>query len=132
MSEWTREELAKRSDEQIAVIAARITNRLAKWRTWLASWQMGTQLDGHGPTKAVKNHHERTILLRAEVNALTALLIDKGVFTERELTEQVILECEMLAEQFSKAYPGVSAAGDGLSYLLPEAGETMRGLGFPP
>lgn len=48
-------------------------NRLAKWRTVFAGWQLGTRARGDPESDAVRDHREATIMLRAEVNALTAL-----------------------------------------------------------
>ena len=127
MADWTREELAKRSDEQIPVIADRFTNRLAKWRLVFAGWQLGTRLDGDPECQAVRDHREVTMLLRAEVNALTKLCLDAGVFTARELTEQVIVECEHLSEAFERKFPGMTATDAGIAYELPLAAETMKG-----
>jgi len=60
-------------------------NKFAKWRTWFASWQLGTRSDHDGECSAVKDHREVTMLLRAEVNALTKVLIDKGVNDDHRL-----------------------------------------------
>lgn len=127
MGEWTRETLAQRSDDQVAEISFRITNRLAKWRSVFTGWQLGTRLKGDPESDSVRNHHERTILLRAEVNALTCCLIDAGVITSRSFTEQLILECEHLDEQYAKLFPGMTATDDGIAYQLPLAAETMKG-----
>lgn len=127
MGEWTQEALAQRSDDQVAAIASRITNRLAKWRSVFAGWQLGTRVKGDPESDAVRNHREATILLRAEVNALTCCLIEAGVITSRSFTEQLILECEHLDEQYAKFFPGISAHDHGIDYKLPEAAETMKG-----
>jgi hypothetical protein len=124
---WTREELAKRSDAQIADIVHRVTNRLAKWRSTFAGWQLGTRLDTDPESQAVRHHREMSIMLRAEVNALTKCLIDAGVFTAREFTEQVIVECEHLDREYEKKFPGFSSTDIGMNMKLPEAAETMRG-----
>lgn len=45
-------------------------NKLAKWRSVFAGWQLGTRLKEDPECQAVKDHREVTILLRAEVSAL--------------------------------------------------------------
>jgi len=51
-------------------------NRLAKWRTVFASWQLGTRLAmGDGELAAVKNHHEATLFQCVELDAFVQLLI---------------------------------------------------------
>ena len=132
MGEWTREELAKRSDEQLAAIADRVANRVSKWRSVFSGWQLGTRSADDGESRALRDHREATLLLRAETNALTALCLDAGVFTRRDLTAQMILELEHLDEAFASRFAGMSATDDGIAYELPLASETMRRLGFPP
>lgn len=127
MGEWTREALAARDDDQVAAISDRILNRLCKWRSVFAGWQLGTRLDTDPESQAVRDHREVTMLLRAEVNALTKCLIDAGVITPRSFTEQVILEAEHLDSAFARKFPGISATDDGIVYELPRAAETMKG-----
>jgi hypothetical protein len=124
---WTLEELAKRSDDQIADIAARVTNRLTKWRSTFAGWQLGTRLDTDPESQAVRDHREVTMLMRAELNALTACCITAGLFTAREFTEQVIVECERLDQAYERRFPGFSSSDIGMTMKLPEAAETMKG-----
>ena len=126
MGEWTREQLASRTDEQVAAIADRVLNRLAKWRSVFAGWQLGTRLDSDAECRAVRDHREITILLRTEVNALTKCLIDAGVITSRSFTEQLIVEAEHLDESYQDKFPGMSATDDGIAYDLPRAAETMK------
>jgi hypothetical protein len=58
----------------------RVLNRLAKWRTVFASWQLGTRLTfGDGELAAVKDHHEATLLERVELDTLIGLLRDAQV-----------------------------------------------------
>lgn len=127
MSEWTRDELAKRSDEQIAALVDRFANRLAKWRSVFAGWQLGTRAIGDPESDAVRDHREVTMLMRAEINALTKLCIDAGVFTQRDLSEQLILECEHLSEAYAEKFPGMTATDDGIAYDVELARETMKG-----
>jgi hypothetical protein len=124
---WTREDLGKRNDDQIAAIADRVTNKLAKWRSVFAGWQLGTRLDTDPECQAVRDHREVTMLMRAEINALTKCCLDAGVFTAREFTEQLIVECDHLSESYEKKFPGMEATDDGIAYSLPEAAKTMKG-----
>jgi hypothetical protein len=124
---WTRDELAKRSDDQVAAIATRVCNRLAKWRSVFAGWQLGTRLDTDPESQAVRDHREVTMLMRAEINALTACCIEAGLFTARQFTEQMILEAEHLSVAYSEKFPGMTATDDGITYDLLVAAETMKG-----
>lgn len=124
--------------EELSERSYRAINKLAKWRSVFAGWQLGTRSRADGETRAVKDHREVTMLLRAEVNALTGLLIRKGVFTAEEFTEQLIAEAIHLDAEYEKRFPGFStemdeATGDeGVHMEMPLAGETMREMGFPP
>lgn len=107
-------------------------NKLAKWRKFFASWQLGTRADTDGEYKAVANLRELFILLRAEQSALTGLMIRKGVFTQREFQDALEAEARLLDQDYENSYPGFSTSLSGLNMKLPEARETMRRLGFPP
>ena len=106
--------------------------KLTKWRKFFASWQLGTRADGDGESRAVRNHRELSILLRAEVSALTGLLMRKGVFTQQEWQASLEAEAKALDHAYEETYPGWRSTPDGLSMKMPEALETMRKLGFPP
>jgi hypothetical protein len=106
--------------------------KLAKWRKFFASWQLGTRPDSDGESKAVRHHREATILLRAELSALTGLLIRKGLIAQAEFGAELEKEAARLDQDYADAFPGWSTTPDGLSMKLPEAADTMRRLGFPP
>ena len=106
--------------------------KLTKWRKFFASWQLGSRPDSDGECRAVRDHREVTILLRAELTALTGLLIRKGVITQRELGDALEFEAVQLDADYARAYPGWSSTPGGLSMKMPEALDTMRRLGFPP
>lgn len=101
-------------------------NRLAKWRAVFAGWQLGSRPKDDPECQAVRDHREVTILLRAEVTALTGLLIRKGVFTGKEFTEAVGEEADQLSADYARRFPGMEATDDGIAYHLPEAASTMK------
>jgi hypothetical protein len=107
-------------------------NKVAKWRKFFASWQLGTRLDTDGEYKAVADQRELLILLRVEVTALTDILLKKGVITEAEFQAALEREARTLDKDYQAKFPGFSTSQGGLHMKLPEAGETMRRLGFPP
>lgn len=114
------------TDEQLAKHADKVLQRLCKWRNLFAGWQLGTRLADDPEAKAVKDHREVTILLRAEVTALTGLMIGKGVFTAREFTEALADEAEKLDRDYSSRFPGVRSDDTGLVFDQ-RAIETLRG-----
>lgn len=90
-------------------------NVLAKWRVLFTGWQLGTRLKGDPEGDAVRDHRELTILLRAEVSALTGLLLEKGVFTDDEWLAALEREAKQLCEDYERKFPGVTAHEDGLT-----------------
>jgi hypothetical protein len=88
--------------------------RLAKWRVLLTGWQLGTRPKGDPEGDAVRDHREATLMLRADVNALTALLLAKGVCTLDEFTAALENEADLLCAGYEVRFPGVRADDDGL------------------
>ncbi len=94
--------------------AARALDRLTKWRAVFAGWQLGTRADTDPECRAVRDHREVTILLRAEVSTLTGLLIEKGVFTGEEFTAALEREAEQLSADYSRRFRGMKATDVGI------------------
>jgi hypothetical protein len=109
--------------------AAAALNRLTKWRSVFASWQLGTRSDTDPECRAVKDHRELTILLRAEVSVLTGLLLKKGVFSEEEFEVALENEADELSADYSKRFPGMEATEHGIAYDIAKLREhgTMDG-----
>jgi hypothetical protein len=62
-------------------------NRITKWRSVFAGWQLGSRLKGDPECDAVRDHREISILQRVEVSALKQVLVQAGAFTEEEFGE---------------------------------------------
>lgn len=104
-------------------------NRLTKWRGWFAGWQLGTRPKGDPESDAVRDHREATILLRAELTALTGLLMRKGLITSKEFTQALAEEADALSEGYARRFPGVRATDEGITMdpvVMREHG-TMKG-----
>ncbi|HEX3640142.1 MAG TPA: hypothetical protein VHV10_02505 [Ktedonobacteraceae bacterium] len=67
-------------------------NKLTKWRSVFASWQLGTRVKGNPEGDAIRDHREVTILLTAENSAFIQLLLNKHVFTLEEFEQRVQAE----------------------------------------
>lgn len=78
----------------------------------------GSTFDTDGRHKAWMDLFEKVIFARAELNALTKLLIDKGVFTQAEWLSQVTDEAAWLFEQEMKHWPEIEVAEDGKSFAI--------------
>lgn len=100
--------------------------RLTKWRAVFAGWQLGTRASSDPECQAVRDHREVTILLRAEVNTLTALLLRAGVFTSEELERALEQEAEQLNADYARRFPGMTATDSGITYDA-RAAATMKG-----
>lgn len=109
----------------------RLGNKLAKWRLVFAGWQLGTRPREDGESRAVKDHREVTMLIRAEVNAFTSILLKKGICTAEEWTAQLCEEYAYLDSLYEKKFPGFKTRDDGLDIDGPVAQRTMRELNFP-
>jgi hypothetical protein len=92
----------------------RALNRLVKWRSILTGWQLGTREKGDPTSDAVRDHREVTLLLRAEVNALAMLMLEKSVFSGEEWDRQLVIEAKHLEEALEKQFPGARASDDGM------------------
>jgi hypothetical protein len=90
-------------------------NILTKWRTLFTGWQLGTRPKGDPEGDAVRDHREVTILLRAEMSALVGLLLAKGVYTSEEWLAALELEAGLLAQDYERRFPGVTAHENGLT-----------------
>ena len=101
--------------------------RLAKWRTLFAGWQLGTRAKGDPEGDAVRDHREVTILLRAEMNALLGLLVEKEVITFEEFAVALEREADLLSADYAKRFPGIRAVDHGLEFVPHIAADTMRG-----
>jgi hypothetical protein len=89
-------------------------NRLGKWRVLFSGWQLGTRPKGDPECDAVRDFQEARLIQRAELTAITSLLLSKGVCTEDELREAMADEADALNAQLEKRFPGVVATDIGL------------------
>lgn len=107
-------------------------NKLHKWRTIFVSWQLGTRSNTDGEALAVGDHRSVTLIMRAELNALVALMVKKGVFTEEEYVTQIIEEAQQQDKDMEERFPGVRASPVGLIFNAVQFMQTQKKLHFPP
>jgi len=107
-------------------------NRLCKWRAFYAGWQLGTRPSHDGPTKAIRDATDARLVSRAELNALTSLLIEHGVFTHEQWADRVAKAADTLSADLEADYPGFRVdPATGLLTMTADAVGTMQRLGFP-
>lgn len=102
-------------------------NRIAKWRAVFTGWQLGTRPKSDPEAQAVSDAREAQILMRVELNALLALLIDKGVINRDEYTHSILTECEHFEKLLQRKFPGFRAADEGMIMDAQRAAETTKG-----
>ncbi len=102
-------------------------NKLCKWRSVFAGWQLGTRPSTDPECQAVRDHREVTMLLRTEMNALTALLIEKGVIKQEDFQDQLLIDAELLDKQYEERFPGFKTSHDGVDIDVQKAAQTMKG-----
>ena len=120
------------SSEGIRAAYERAIQRLCKWRTVFIGWMYGTVPDGTPGLKAHKDRVDAQIMHRVELNALTTLLIHKGVFTREEFMVQLVEECGHKEREYEQMFPGYKATDTGVSIDLKVVPETHKRMGFPP
>lgn len=108
------------------------TQRLGKWRTVFLGWMLGTVPQGTPGLMAHKDRIDAQLMHRVEINALTALLIKKGIFTTEEFMLQVVEECGHKHEELEQLFPGYKATDAGIAIDVAQAQETNKRMGFPP
>lgn len=122
----------KIKDKNLLVAYLAALNQLHKWRRIFVSWQLGTRTDKDGEALALADHRSLSLMLRTELNAMTAILLKKGAFTEEEFATQVIEEAKLADKELETRFPGARAMADGLVLDVETFKETARKLHFPP
>lgn len=102
-------------------------NKLAKWRSVFAGWQLGTRPKGEPESDAVRDHRELSIILRAEMSAIISLLIEKGVITPEEWAGTLEAEAVQLDKDYERKFPGFKTSQDGVEIDVMLAQKTTRG-----
>lgn len=93
-----------------------LLEKVCKWRSLFAGWQLGTRTDTDPEAAAVRDTREILILLRIETTALTRLLLDVGVFTTSQLDAAIGSEARNLDRDYERRFPGVTATEHGLAF----------------
>jgi len=77
--------------------------------------------------EAVHDIFETTLLSRAQVNAITFLLLEKGVIDQKSFVARYQEECRWLCEQYEREFPGFRATDTGMQIHAALAALTMKG-----
>lgn len=101
-------------------------NKLAKWRSVLTGWQLGTRAMSDPECQAIRDHRELSLILRAEVTALTRVLVEKRLCTEDDINLALTKEAANLDRAMEERFPGFKSTQQGMVMTL-KAAETMKG-----
>lgn len=104
----------------------RALQRLTKWRMVFTGWFLGTKPITDEQARAYRDLTDARLLMRAEISALTAVLIDKGIITEEEFSRQLLKEANHYHELLCKKFPGFEATDEGVKIDARLAAETSR------
>lgn len=107
--------------------AEQALNRLCKWRSVFAGWQLGTRPKDDSESDAVRDMREGLLLLRVEVTAIVTLLLQKGIYTFEEYEDQIEVEANALSKMLERRFPGFKATDIGMSIDPSKAAETTKG-----
>ena len=99
--------------------------RLSRWRSVYATWQLGARDSDDAEGEAVADQRELTLNLRAEVNALSLLLVAKGVFTREEFFDELQRCSHELCRQNERRFPGFRTSDNGVEIHDSLARDTM-------
>lgn len=100
-------------------------DRVCKWRTILAGRVWGTSAKTP-QAKGRTDIFERLIILRVELNALTALLLESGVIPEERYLNAIERAAIDLDNAYAEHFPGIRSSATGM-VIGPEAIKTMEG-----
>lgn len=104
-------------------------NVLAKWRTVFAGRILGTQPKDNGPVAGYRDLFEKLLIQRAELTALSKVLMDKGVCSHDEYCRAVAWAAEDLSKALADAFPGYEATSYGIRM---DARAAKTSAGWPP
>jgi hypothetical protein len=113
--------------EHLRMVVDQAVNKLAKWRSIFAGWQLGTRPDTDPECRAVRDQRELLMLLRVEASAMAGLLVRKGIITEKEWLEAVATEAGLMDKDMEKRFPGMRSSQSGITIFdVKLAAETTK------
>lgn len=107
-------------------------NLLAKWRSVFAGWQLGTRPKDDPECNAVRDHRELTMLIRAELTAISGILLKKNICSHQELLDAIANEAHHLNKGNEERFPGFSASEMGIEVDVEKANATAKRYNFKP
>lgn len=122
----------KQSHEGILKAHDVALQKLCKWRTVLVGWLWGSKAKTDPGVQGMRDLMDQQLIRRVELSAVTALLIEKGVFSTAEYLAQVTTEAHELDKMLEKLFDGYRTTDAGIAIDTARAQVTNQRLGFPP
>lgn len=110
---------------------ARLMNRVVQWKEILANWQLGTKDDTDGEFRALQDAHDTNIRKGVKLEALTELLLARGIIRPEELIEKQIELAVRFDKSMEDKFPGAKVTDDGIEVDETVYADTKSRLGFP-
>ena len=110
---------------------AKLMNRVVQWKEILANWELGTKDDTDGTYRAVQDARDGDIRRGVKLEALTELLLSRGVIRPEELIEKQIELAVRFDKSMEDKFPGAKATDDGIEVDEDVYAATKSRLGFP-
>lgn len=88
--------------------------KLCKWRMLFCGKWMGTASRTNTQAQCIRDVFSQLVLVRAEVNAITKILVDKKVVSHEEFCQVTIKEVELLDESYKQEFPGFESTSYGV------------------
>jgi hypothetical protein len=108
-------------------------NKLCKWRNVFTGWHLGSLPKNAPGVPTMRDLQDFRLIARAELNAITAMLVAKGICTSDELRESLAAEALAFDAKLEAIFPGYRATDDGIEIFDTRlAQETNARLSFPP
>jgi hypothetical protein len=110
---------------------AKLMKRVVHWKEVLATWQLGTRDANNGTYQALQDLHENLIRKQVQLDAVTEILVCRGIFSPEDLLEKQIELAVRLDQNMETKFPGVKTTDSGLDVDPEVYQKTKNRLNFP-
>jgi hypothetical protein len=109
----------------------KLMDRVVHWKVVLTNWQLGTRDANNGTLMAIQDLHDTLLRKQVKLDALTEILINRGLVSPEALLEKQIEVAVRLDQSMESKFPGVKTTDAGLDIEAEAYQETKDRLGFP-
>lgn len=109
----------------------KLMKRVVQWKEVLATWQLGTRDANNGTCQALQDLHESLLRKQVKLDAVTEILVRRGILSPEALLEKQIELAVRLDQSMETKFPGVKTTDVGLDIDPEVYQETKDRLNFP-